>query len=80
MKRILYRKTDGSGGYHVKQNKSDPERKYIICGLFVCGGGVETEWGITKGQGGASRNGEQENINRVNMTEGYTWYACMKMS
>lgn len=35
--------------------------KYIICGLFVCGGVcVETEWGITKGQGGASRNGEQD--------------------
>lgn len=70
---------DGSGGYRVKQNKPDPERKLYHMWTF-CVGDVKTEWRIIRGQGGASRNGEQENINGVNMTEGHTWYACMKMS
>lgn len=43
--------------------------KYIICGLFVyVWGCVETEWGITKGQGGAGQQEwgtRQENMNGI---------------
>lgn len=49
---------------------------------FFLGGDMKNKMGDDEGAGWGNQEWgtRQENVNRVNMTDVYTWNACMKMS